>query len=259
MRLRAERVLAVVSWVVLVGCSAPAPPAPAVVMIVIGERLEATVTTPEPGKPIVVPPPAAPLAVIEGAPEALPTSVVVTVLPGVEAPVVEVAGAAEIPKAEAPKVETKTQRPKVEAPKVAPKADAPKADAPKVAAKVDAPKADAPKVEAPKVEAPKVEAPKTDAPKVEAPAEPAAADGGALFRKYGCSSCHAVRAKGIGMTGDGGDSAPDLSSIGRSIDKRAIASFLLQKLELKGNLHMRKFRGSTDDLKALATWLEALK
>ena len=61
------------------------------------------------------------------------------------------------------------------------------------------------------------------------------------------------------MTGDGGDSAPDLSSIGRSKDKRWLASFLLQKVELKGNLHTRKFRGSTDDLKQLATWLESLK
>ena len=58
---------------------------------------------------------------------------------------------------------------------------------------------------------------------------------------------------------DPSEKAPDLSSIGGKRNKQWIAGYLLQKTLLDGEKHKKRFGGGTEDLKALATWLESLK
>ncbi len=89
----------------------------------------------------------------------------------------------------------------------------------------------------------------------------ALADGPELFKTHKCNSCHTLKASGIALTpgSDVDKDAPDLSKIGSKYDKKAIALWLLKKSDHKGVKHKKLFEGSTDDLKAISSWLEGLK
>ncbi len=88
----------------------------------------------------------------------------------------------------------------------------------------------------------------------------ALADGPDIFKAQKCNSCHSVMVAGISRTvPPDDDKAPDLSKVGASLDKKAIASFLLKKSEINGEKHKKSFGGTTDELKTIATWLESLK
>lgn len=89
----------------------------------------------------------------------------------------------------------------------------------------------------------------------------ASADGPELFKTHKCNSCHSLKSAGIPLApgSDVDKDAPDLSKIGSKYDKKAIALWLLKKSDHKGVKHKKLFEGSTDDLKAMSSWLEGLK
>jgi hypothetical protein len=72
-----------------------------------------------------------------------------------------------------------------------------------------------------------------------------------------CNGCHSVRSVGISKAGS--EEGPDLSRTGSKHNKQWMASWLLQKVEIDGVKHKKRFGGSTADLKALATWLAERK
>ena len=89
----------------------------------------------------------------------------------------------------------------------------------------------------------------------------ALADGPDLFKTHKCNSCHSVKVASIALApgADADKDAPDLSKTGSKYDKKAIAMWLLKKSDHKGVKHKKLFEGSTEDLKAISSWLEGLK
>ena len=88
----------------------------------------------------------------------------------------------------------------------------------------------------------------------------ALADGPTVFRAQGCTNCHGVSAASISRSATpDDDKAPDLSKVGATLDKKAIASYLLKKTEINGEKHKKAFQGTTEELKTIAEWLGGLK
>lgn len=85
------------------------------------------------------------------------------------------------------------------------------------------------------------------------------ADGPEVFKAQKCTSCHAVSVAGIARAATPDKDGPDLSKVGATLDKRAIATYLLKKSEINGEKHAKAFQGTTDELKAVAEWLGGLK
>lgn len=86
-----------------------------------------------------------------------------------------------------------------------------------------------------------------------------AATGPEIFQAQKCNSCHKVTAAGIARLPNPDEEGKDLSHVGSTYDKKAIASFLLKKTEHNGEKHKKAFGGTTEELKTVATWLESLK
>lgn len=89
---------------------------------------------------------------------------------------------------------------------------------------------------------------------------PAALAGGPeIFQAQGCTKCHSITGQGIQRDADADEEGKDLSKVGATHDKKAIALFLLKKTEIDGEKHKKRFQGTTEELKELATWLGTLK
>jgi len=91
-----------------------------------------------------------------------------------------------------------------------------------------------------------------------------AAKAKALFKKYECASCHAVKAAGIAKTGeddpDDEIKPPDLSKFGaKGISAKKTLKYLKKKTKLDGRKHKKKFKGDDADGQAMAEWLVTLK
>jgi len=90
------------------------------------------------------------------------------------------------------------------------------------------------------------------------------ADGKAIFEANKCMSCHSIKNVGIEAKKAEGEEAeenkaPDLSGVGLEKDAEFITKYL-QKLEaVNGKKHMKKFKGTEDELKTLAAWLAEQK
>ena len=102
------------------------------------------------------------------------------------------------------------------------------------------------------------------------------APGKALYLQYSCNSCHTVAAQAIekkasasegeakeAAAGEEASStkkkAPDLSAVGTELKAEFIVKYL-QKLEaIKGKKHMKKFKGTDEELAQLAAWLAEQK
>src|SRR5262245_44280524 len=93
-------------------------------------------------------------------------------------------------------------------------------------------------------------------------------DGAPIFTKYKCNSCHSIEAAGItkkAATAAAEESTstttkpPDLSSVGLEKKAEWIALFMQKKEKLDGKLHIKKFRGTDEELKTLSAWLETMK
>ena len=111
----------------------------------------------------------------------------------------------------------------------------------------------------------------------------AAADNGVpagqkLFLNNHCTSCHSIKAVKIEKKTEPAEEAevkeiketevkvsspkkqpPDLSGVGLKHKSEWIERWLLKKELIDGKPHKKKFRGTNDELKTLATWLATLK
>lgn len=79
-----------------------------------------------------------------------------------------------------------------------------------------------------------------------------------LFQDKKCNSCHSVDAIAIAKT-NANSKAPDLSNIGSTADADYFTKYLKKEVEHEGKKHGMAFKGTDDELKALATWLSGLK
>lgn len=106
------------------------------------------------------------------------------------------------------------------------------------------------------------------------------APGKAIYLQYSCNSCHTVAAQSIekkasasegeakeaAATKEAGEEAssskkkaPDLSAVGTDLKADFIVKYL-QKLEaIKEKKHMKKFKGTDEELTQLAAWLAEQK
>jgi len=94
-----------------------------------------------------------------------------------------------------------------------------------------------------------------------------------IFKDYGCTECHSVSALDIGVVqseeADDEDDwddedeeeieAPDLSNVGTTHDAKWISQYLRKKIAKDGKKHKKRFKGSQEERKILAIWLESLK
>ena len=95
-----------------------------------------------------------------------------------------------------------------------------------------------------------------------------------IFKHYGCTECHSISALGVGVvkleeTDDEDDwdedeeeeevEAPDLSNVGTKHDAKWISQYLRKKIAKDGKKHKKRFKGSQEERKILAVWLESLK
>jgi mono/diheme cytochrome c family protein len=77
-----------------------------------------------------------------------------------------------------------------------------------------------------------------------------------IFLDSKCTSCHSVTAAGITSTKK---DAADLSKTGDNYKTDFIVQYLNKEVKLNDKLHKTAFKGSSEDLKKLASWLTSLK
>ena len=96
-----------------------------------------------------------------------------------------------------------------------------------------------------------------------------------LFLNNHCTSCHSIKAVKVEKKVDPAEEVevkesavkepgakkqpPDLSGVGLKHKSDWIQGWLLKKELIDGKPHKKKFRGTSDELKTLAAWLETLK
>lgn len=106
--------------------------------------------------------------------------------------------------------------------------------------------------------------------------EARAADGKTLYVESGCAKCHSLLAEGIEVSGD--DEAEeeedpfadpseeekepsDLSGLGKTWEHDGadgLQKWLMKRLEIDGEKHKKRFKGSKSDLEELTAWLMTL-
>jgi mono/diheme cytochrome c family protein len=86
-------------------------------------------------------------------------------------------------------------------------------------------------------------------------------DGKTIFTANKCQACHSVTAAGVeaGPVEEGEEPGSDLSSVGIERAAEWITAYLEKKEAINGKKHMKKFKGTPDDLKALSAWLAEQK
>ena len=85
-------------------------------------------------------------------------------------------------------------------------------------------------------------------------------DGKKIFLDNKCSNCHSIESQGIvGKRPEGGAKPSDLSSVGLKFKAEWFEKWLMKKETLYNKKHMKKFKGTEQELKTLALWLESLK
>jgi hypothetical protein len=103
-----------------------------------------------------------------------------------------------------------------------------------------------------------------------------AADGKTLYVESGCNKCHSILAEGIEATGEDDEEAEDdpfadpdeeeaepgdLSGLGKTWEhdgEGGLQKWLMKRLEIDGEKHKKRFKGSKSDLEALTAWLMTL-
>jgi len=79
-----------------------------------------------------------------------------------------------------------------------------------------------------------------------------------IFLDKKCMACHSVDALTIAKT-NANSKAPDLSNIGSTADAAFFTKYLKKEVEHEGKKHGMAFKGTDDELAAVATWLASLK
>jgi len=88
------------------------------------------------------------------------------------------------------------------------------------------------------------------------------APGKTLFLDNKCSSCHSVKSQAIIKVSTEevkGNQPPDLSNVGTKHTGDWMCNYLLKKETLNDAKHLKKFKGTQDELEVLAKWLASLK
>jgi hypothetical protein len=89
-----------------------------------------------------------------------------------------------------------------------------------------------------------------------------ALDGKTIFKDNKCTNCHTIKAQAVERTGTAENTEakpPDLSGVGTKHDAAWITKWLMKEETQNGKKHLKKFKGSDDDLQILAKWLSGLK
>jgi hypothetical protein len=85
-------------------------------------------------------------------------------------------------------------------------------------------------------------------------------DGKTIFIDNKCSNCHSIHTQGIkGKRPEGGAKPSDLSNTGAKLKPEWIEKWLNKEETLYGKKHMKKFKGTPEELHVLAEWLSSLK
>jgi mono/diheme cytochrome c family protein len=80
------------------------------------------------------------------------------------------------------------------------------------------------------------------------------------FLTSDCNRCHAVESHGIEATTKSKRLlGPDLSKIGESRDAAWLQKYIQKEVQANDKDHPVAWKGSDEDLKAIATWLASLK
>ena len=88
-----------------------------------------------------------------------------------------------------------------------------------------------------------------------------------IFKSNGCTTCHSIVALDITVSKSAEDEAkedddlepPDLSAVGTRHDAQWISKFIAKKIDKDGKKHKRRFKGSNEERRSLATWLASLE
>jgi mono/diheme cytochrome c family protein len=87
-------------------------------------------------------------------------------------------------------------------------------------------------------------------------------DGKSLFIGNKCQNCHSISSLDIKRLTEpkpGARVPPDLSGVGLKHKESWIAKWLDKEEELNGEKHLKKFKGTDDELTTISTWLASLK
>ena len=85
-----------------------------------------------------------------------------------------------------------------------------------------------------------------------------APDGKQVFLNQKCNTCHSVSSAGIEATIKVEKvKGPDLTGV--ASDKAKLKDYVLQKSEMNGKKHSKKFGGTDEEVNALLDWLAAQK
>jgi mono/diheme cytochrome c family protein len=88
-------------------------------------------------------------------------------------------------------------------------------------------------------------------------------DGKSIFVSNKCNGCHSIQAQGVskvaGETVNASTQPPDLSGVGLKHNAAWITKYLKKQETLDGEKHLKKFKGSDEDLATLTAWLESQK
>ena len=84
-------------------------------------------------------------------------------------------------------------------------------------------------------------------------------DGKEAFVKN-CAECHAVSSEEIeATTKNEQDKGPDLKGIGEKYQKKWITKYIKMEADKDGTQHLKKFKGSDEELQAIVDWLGSLE
>jgi mono/diheme cytochrome c family protein len=87
-------------------------------------------------------------------------------------------------------------------------------------------------------------------------------DGKTIFLAQKCQTCHSINSQDIKrlIEPKAGAVVPaDLSNEGAKHNSDWISKWLMKEAELDGQKHIKKFKGSDDELKTLSYWIGLLK
>ncbi len=83
--------------------------------------------------------------------------------------------------------------------------------------------------------------------------------GQTAFTGNKCNMCHSIEAVGIERTSKSDKmKAADLSTVGDERDAAWIVQYVKQEVDLEGTEHKRSYKGTDEDLEAIAAWLATL-
>lgn len=84
--------------------------------------------------------------------------------------------------------------------------------------------------------------------------------GNKAFVSNKCSRCHAVDAQGIeATTKSKRNQAPDLSEVGQDRDAEWLAQYIRREIQSKDKDHPIAWKGSDEDIEAIANWLTSIE